>query len=214
MQHALTPSLQRTLSAERLEPYLVGAVSGADPLAWYLWNVRLTEALYPTLHGIEVALRNSLHDAIHRDTADALWMFKGGPLQKKEADQALDSASRLEARRKSVSSGGVVAELNFGFWTSLLDKRYEGLLWPRLLRTAFPGVPRPRRTRGGLSARLNEIRRLRNRAFHHEPIWHWRDLPQQHAHAVEMLFWLCKDLGRMTATADRFADVYADRPAT
>ena len=214
MQHRLTPSLKRALSAERLEPYLIGSVSGADPLAWYLWNVCLTEALYPILHGIEVSLRNSLHETIHRDTGDASWMLKGGLLQKREADQVRDSSSRLESRRKGISSGRVVAELSFGFWTSLLDKRYEGVLWPRLLSTAFPEVPRPLRTRADLSVRLNEIRRLRNRAFHHEPIWHWRDLPQQHAHAVEMLFWLCKDLGRMTATADRFADVYADRPAT
>jgi hypothetical protein len=34
---------------------------------------------------------------------------------------------------------------------------------------------------------LNRIRFLRNRIFHHEPIWHWKDLGQQHKKIPQLL---------------------------
>jgi hypothetical protein len=67
--------------------------------------------------------------------------------------------------------GKVVAELMLGFWWSLLSDEYNRRLWQPCLQFSFDGPVR--RTR--LHAELDELRRLRNRIAHHEPI-HRRDL--------------------------------------
>ena len=68
--------------------------------------------------------------------------------------------------------GRVIAELPLGFWSSLLGNDYNRRLWQPCLRTAFDGPVR----RTHLHAELNDLRLLRNRIAHHEPI-HGRDLP-------------------------------------
>ncbi|ASO18613.1 hypothetical protein FHR81_003021 [Actinoalloteichus hoggarensis] len=53
------------LSEARFAPYL--AAAGGDEAAalrLYWWNVRVSEAFYPSLHCLEVALRNALHDRL------------------------------------------------------------------------------------------------------------------------------------------------------
>jgi hypothetical protein len=64
-----------------------------------------------------------------------------------------------------------------GFWTALFNAPYERALWNPpmlgLLDDTFPFVPRRSRSRRRLFQHLDTIRRLRNRMFHHEPIWNW-----------------------------------------
>jgi len=98
-------------------------------------------------------------------------------------DKVSDAIHYLRTRQKHPDVGHVVAELNFGFWVSLLNKEYETALWRRrgFITATFPAIPRDGRGRHGrkvrnrraLSARLNRILDLRNRVFHHEPIWNW-----------------------------------------
>lgn len=82
----------------------------------------------------------------------------------------------LTRQHKALNPGRIIAELNFRFWTSMLDKRYEQVLRPQLIKTAFPYMQRKIRTRKVLSQQFHKIRQLRNRIFHHKPIWHWQDL--------------------------------------
>lgn len=87
--------------------------------------------------------------------------------------------------------GKVVAELSFGFWWSLLADEYNRTLWEPCLRHAFDGRVRRRR----LHRELDELRRLRNRIAHHEPI-HARDL--------------ATDMERLVDTAGRISAVLRD----
>lgn len=109
--------------------------------------------------------------------------------------------------------GRLVAELSFGFWTTLFDVRYEQgrILWPRLFsaRLLDASSPRSMRSRKALSPLLNRIRHLRNRVFHHEPIWHWNDLPQQHQLALQMIGWFSPALRATIEPNDRFVSVHA-----
>jgi hypothetical protein len=45
--------------------------------------------------------------------------------------------------------------------------------------------------------------------FHHEPIWQWQDLLQQHRDLHEALAWISLPLARTVAALDRFPTVYA-----
>jgi len=58
-----------------------------------------------------------------------------------------------------------------------------------------------------LSKRLHPVRHLRNRVFHHEPIWHWRDLVQQHNELLEAISWINPAMLEMIKVLDRFPDV-------
>ena len=114
-----------------------------------------------------------------------------------------------ELQNKPIEPDRIIAELTFGFWTSLLDRRYERL-WHQIIRTTFPHMPRTNRTRQNLSSRFNKIRNLRNRVFHHEPIWYWQDLQQQHQDMLEALSWMSPEMKELVMTVDRFETTYND----
>jgi hypothetical protein len=128
--------------------------------------------------------------------------------EKKQVEQAKED---LRKENKKVKAGHVVAKLSFGFWTSLFDVRYEHgqVLWPKLLKPTFPGLSKRQRTRTYLSRELNRIRFLRNRIFHHEPIWHWKDLSAQHASIINMTNGLSFAASKYLGIFDQFKGVYS-----
>lgn len=200
-------SLVGALSTERLTGYQrTGRSETAEhTLQRYLWNIQLCEALYPVLNLLEVTLRNTLHSALWQHTGHEDW-YASFPFDQREALAIQDTVNLLKRNRKPVAPGAVVAEMSFGFWCSLFDVRYEHgqRLWPWLAGQTLPHAPRHERQRKTLSRRLNRIRLLRNRVFHYEPIWHWHDLTDQHAEAVELLTWLNVDMAAVLASVDRF----------
>jgi len=209
MQHPLL-SLRGSLSNERIEGYRTSA--GDDDLILftrYAWNIALSEALYPVLYGLEVALRNNLHTTVAHDTHNPLWLDSTPSLLRiEEVNKVQLAKQELIKAHKPIEPGRLVAELNFGFWTSLLNARYEGVFWPRLLQKAFPGMPKSIRKRKTLSTRFNNIRQLRNRIFHHEPIWRYPDLGQRHSELLETIYWLNPELREAIQLFDRFPEVY------
>lgn len=181
-----------------------------DLLERYFWNMALSEALYPSLHALEVALRNNIHDGATQLYGTLDWLTLQPPiLVVSEQDKVTAVLGKLGGSPGTpITAGKIVAELTFGFWTSLLDKRYQHRLWPLLLRDVFPNMPRRLRTRHTASVRMSEIRRLRNRVFHHEPIWHWQNLRKQHEDLVEAIGWLDRAMIDTITLFDRFPAVY------
>jgi hypothetical protein len=211
-QPHLFAALRVVLSSDRINAYRQSpSDTDLDLLERYFWNMALSEALYPTLQALEVALRNNIHTAAERLYATPDWLTRQPPLlHPSEQDQVVAAVGRLARSAKPVTSGRIMAELNLGFWTSLLDRRYEQRLWPQLLRYVFPNLPRRRRTRHTMSARLSELRRLRNRVFHHEPIWHWQNLPQLHRDLLETIYWLDRAMSSSILLFDRFPAVFTE----
>ena len=211
MQGDFKTQLRKAISHERLEAYRLRGTDGTDLnlLAHYAWNISLCESLYPALQGLEVVLRNSIHDAATENYGSEKWYDDPRVVHNLREQEAIKSAKEALLREhKLAEAGRIIAELRFGFWTSLFDVRYEQVLWPRLLKAAFPGLPRRIRTRKELSRRLNRIRNLRNRVFHHEPIWYWSDLPQQHNELIETIGWVNPAMQQMIKIMDRFNAVY------
>lgn len=213
MQGHIVTDLTLGLSAERLAGYRgrpVATVSDREAFARYLWNMALAESLYPSLQALEVALRNTLHAALTQHFGCEDWYDVPGMLQHRNEQEALVRAkASLAEIGRPLEPSRVVAELSFGFWTSLLNQRYEQRLWPSLLKPAFPFLPKGQRTRKTLSTRLDKVRRLRNRVFHHEPIWHWRDLGQKHSDIHEAIGWIRPMVRDLVRTVDRFPAVHA-----
>lgn len=82
-----------------------------------------------------------------------------------------------------VSSSGMVAELNFGFWVNMLLQRHEAMFWQDL-HTLFDKLPQ-NITYSALFSRCDEVREFRNRAFHHEPILH-RNITKEYSQIIEL----------------------------
>lgn len=171
-QYTYVHAIRLALSNERLDAYGIGR-SDDEKIANYLWNLALCESMYPALYGLEVALRN----AVFRAGAEAFsgvatrdvpcWLDADPPLVHPADRPTLHAAkNRLRERGLPLEPGRLVAELRFGFWTSLFDVRYEQnkVLWPRLLsnRLLHPSSPRSVRSRKELSPLLNRMRLLRN----------------------------------------------------
>ena len=77
-----------------------------------------------------------------------------------------------------------------------------------LLKPVFPHISRGLRTRGFVSKRLHDIRLLRNRIFHHEPIWNKPNLNEQHGQILETIGWVNQDMRNFVQVLDRFPEIY------
>lgn len=182
-------SLQRLISLPRLTPYLnLAAGDRRKAIKLYERNSDLSESLWGVLQGLEIALRNSIHESMINASGVTDWhdCINLHPRQISQLD-----AAREELNRRSVpmESSRLVAQLSFGFWISLTGRYYDQELWvKRKLWTAFPH--RRKTNRRQIFQRLESIRNLRNRIAHHEIILKL-DLHQQAAEIVEATEWIC-----------------------
>ena len=210
MQDDFATKLLMALSSERIGAYRdrMSEDGDANLFAHYAWNIALSESLYPSLQILEVVLRNSIHQAVCQDCGQADWYDDGTIINIKEKDAVGKAKKTLAGMNKPIEPGRIIAELSFGFWTTLMDRRYEQILWPKLLKPCFPYMPRHLRTRKNVSGRFERIRRLRNRIFHHEPIWYWHDLEKQHQDILEAIAWIEPAARDFVAVIDKFTDVY------
>lgn len=209
--HPIYLKVQQALSIDRIARYhLPSDTHPCDTLGRYHWNMALCEALYPALQTVEIVLRNTIHDAITAEFGTPYW-FDLTPVpfepfvRQSVAKARYDLAKRgKDGIRRSLTASDIVAELNFGVWTSLLNVAYDRVLWPSIIRPAFPRLPVPLQKRQVLSKRFRVIKELRNRVFHHEPIWHWRDLEAQYDQLLEAIGWINPEISRVLAALDRF----------
>ena len=172
-------SLATAVSADRSSPYRISnPVSESEAYAAYAWNIALCESLYPALNCLEISLRNSIHQAVSAAFGNRFWFRTQLVGREEKTIQDLDA--KFASKVSELEPGDYISECSFGFWVGLFRGTYEQALWTSLLPAVFPYTPRRSRSRSELYARLDRIRRLRNRVFHHEPIWHLPDLPEQH----------------------------------
>ena len=194
------------ISPERLGPYLKDA-SGDLHKAFELYehNQALSEALYIPLQNLEVGLRNRM-DGMLSQHFGSRW-FDGGVVQKQAQLRALqDAMNKLTRSQKTHDPGRIIAELTFGFWTSFFDGLYDQPLWHHHLREVFPGsMDGQALTRKLFSGRLESIRRMRNRVFHHEPIFRMEKLALVYGDITYILALLSPDLEAWNKENDRFS---------
>jgi len=165
---ALEAELLRCLSQPRLGTYRAACSNDFDrAMDLYIWNSQAAAAFYESLHLLEVALRNTLNNALTAHWSPTWYRDRSVPLSPGSRNEVAKAIQRATQGGITESPGRVVAELTFGFWWSLLGDNYDQRLWKPCLKQAFPASVRRRR----LHATLDDLRRLRNRCAHHEPIF-------------------------------------------
>lgn len=208
------PELEIALAPERLSPYLRYAKGDCSyAVALYLWNMSLRESLYPLLSLSEISLRNQFNRALSQHFGREDW-YEIPWLDQQDASKVNDAKNKIKKQGYDVAPGRVVAELTFGFWTSLLNVRYERkqILWPTMAPLLFASAPRKLRTRKDQSRYASQLRNLRNRIFHYEPIWHWPNLPSIVRESEAWLQWLSPDIARLHGQLERFHSIYVAGP--
>jgi len=158
----------------------VTACSGdnARALQFYKANLKIAQAFHPLLGLLEVVLRNQINLVLSAHFSDNDWIInqRTGFMSdsslsrsrfylRTEVDNAIN---RLSRKRVRITSGKVIADLHFGFWTALFETYHYSLLRgkPIQILTKLP----PAHGRKEILAALTLIREFRNRINHNEPV--------------------------------------------
>lgn len=197
--------IQSTLSNPRLHKYLmVTHLDVRTGINLYVKNVQISSAFYSDLHYVEVILRNKFDQELTK-------LYGTDWCSNPAFFNILDAAgqkilqktvSRINRNWKGAGSapnGKIIAELTFGFWHTLTDGRYEHPLWVPCLSKAFHPTKPPKRS--NFNADLEQLRQLRNRIAHHEPIFHL-NLHSFHSILISACHLLCPSTtSLMTSTS-------------
>jgi hypothetical protein len=117
------------------------------------------------LHFVEIALRNKIDECLSAS-------FGLNWVNEERFLAQLTHRDRQFLQKQNVKYCGasLIANLSFGFWISLLDRRYTHQLWIPYLTKIFASTKGS--NRAVINAQLEMLRQLRNRIAHHEPIFH------------------------------------------
>lgn len=192
-------ALEASLSPERLATYVQSANGDREKALYlYTWNTAISAAFYAPLQGLEVALRNALHQQLEIAYGAEWYDNQKCGLDAGALNRIDDAKNQLGKGKYPIDPPHLVAELPFGFWVSLLGsggrprapecnkKNYEMTLWRPALYKAFPYS---KRKRADTHKPLDFLRTLRNRIAHHEPIFN-RHLEKDYQSIIEVTKWI------------------------
>jgi hypothetical protein len=201
-------TLERYISGERLAAYY--RLSRGDQwVAFKLYekNAGLSGALYGVIQGLEVTVRNSIHNVMSEQLACDKWYdrFQFAQSERAEMEKAKDS---LLEKLQPTTPGRVVSELTFGFWVKLTGRIYEDTLWLPYLSRIFP----IRVNRAVVHERFVLLKTLRNRIAHHERIiGRTRPLPMEYEQTIEAIRWINPIVADWVEHQNNFKELYAKK---
>jgi hypothetical protein len=208
-------AIEKIISKERLEPYLKRHYNDFEKaVSHYKANIEISESFYPMLSILEIALRNNFDFQLKRKFENDNWFENPEFIKivsRFQIDRVSEARNNILREKKSITTGKIISELSFGFWTSLLDSKFEKTLWKNI-RLAFPNCPKNIRKRKTMSSKFNGVRKLRNRIFHHESVtWNIDALTNYKNEIIEGINWLDKDLFEWSKELFRFEEVIRKR---
>jgi hypothetical protein len=140
--------LEKVFSEERMQKYFAVRPGGeSKSILHYQCNIQVSEAFYPVISVLEVALRNSITRelTVKFDGPDWYNHFPTTPGLNNLVKEIIAAQFQITRRHELVSPSKIVAELTLGFWVRLFNAEYERVLW-KDLRRAFPLPPKDRQT--------------------------------------------------------------------
>lgn len=208
-----------TYSIARLESFVYGENDTIDDIKIrYNQNVKISQALYPELCTLEIILRNAINTALINKISKT-WLedeIKNNTLLKEEDYKLLLSAYEIakkecKSNKKSLTTGKIIANLNFGFWTNLCMKKYSASIWNKkqCFKSVFVNYPNKRPEISIISKKLYAIRKLRNRIFHYEQIFrHPNKTLELYNMIIEILSYLPSDEFQVLKNNSSFLNIY------
>lgn len=192
------PVIDGVITRERLNSYtnVFGCTTDDQAMGAYYWNVAMCSALYSLITAVEVTIRNSVDSALQPALGNRWWSgsklhykshVAGGrvPDPVRKLKESFSSAHRSVKKEKEKRYGiinaspthhEVIAKTDFSVWEWILDEEFlsPGAIWPQHLRKVFRGTwpsPSDKVTLRMAREAVADIRLLRNRVHHNEPVW-------------------------------------------
>lgn len=170
--------IKEALSAPRLGTYeaaTIGTPQLQSALALYAWNAQVSAAMLAPLHFCEVAIRNAVADVLTA-AHGSQWPWDAGFMRSLPNPSVGYNPRRdlMSARTGKTTPGKVIPDLKFIFWQTMFTSRFDARLWTHHLHTVFPHADATKtvaQLRAMVYAELEQLRKLRNRIAHHEPIF-------------------------------------------
>jgi hypothetical protein len=192
-------NIPATLSTPRYATYLAACNNdNSAALRLYGWNARVSSAFLLPLHLFEICIRNAVANAATA-TYSPTWPWA------LTFERSLSPFGKFSPRREiqkvrerhqtPQSTGKVIADLKFAFWVSMFTARHDRRLWRPYIKIEFPNTPAGmsvEQIRARLYAVTEEVRQLRNRIAHHEPIFR-HDLIAAYEAIEEIIGYRCAD---------------------
>lgn len=206
-------TLEAKLSTPRMRRYLKGHKGNRDhAAAAYVHNMRIAESLVSIFHVLEVGLRNAIQREMVREYQRDDWYetFRASTNAELRASYQKVDDARTALRKRGVHPGPdeITAELSFGFWTSLFNRKAFPDVSKPLMKVFF-NCPRTPKKADIIRSRLNKARDLRNRCFHHEPLL-WQPLFDLHRDITEIVQWIDPNLCAWIKIHDRLPTALVD----
>lgn len=172
----------------------------------YLWNVQASSAFLELLSFYEVALRNAILLSVRRvhrySIFDSRFIQSLPEKRRNDLFKVINDVSgeRFEYTHNrpiridpnQVNENAVIAKLNFHFWESLLSKSYASRYLEHHYRVSFPNAKSARQIKQ-IHRTTKDIRDLRNRVCHNEPIFKKKNLKRLYLKALVILKWIDKE---------------------
>lgn len=201
-----------TITPVRLKAY--GYESNDILLEKYIYNLKVSESLYPALSLLEVTLRNKICYAIETLICKD-WLIKElnhqNLLLDKEYKKLVETADKIEKDGKKVTNDRLISELTFGFWIHLCTKSYKPKFWDKkgFIELVFPNytVSSNLRNISLIQKDLRDVLKLRNRISHQEIIINGNRTPEESYKLIQTLlhtlssgmYALLEDISRFNA---------------
>jgi hypothetical protein len=205
--------LEEVFSKKRLSSYSQNKEFSV--LEKYHANILLGNALVPSLHYLEIILRNRLDQSL-KLLYHANWLLdppKELCLGKKNLEKLKEIALKFEKKKKrKPTNDDVVAQLSFGFWCSFFRKKYDPILWQRkgFIKSVFPNLERYKRKRKLIESKMLQIKEIRNRIAHYEPVWNQNNVVPCYKACRNLIYCMSTEGSRCLTKIDHFLEVWAD----
>lgn len=225
------PKHQQVFSTYRMQKYLQAA--GHDQgkaLCIYKLNIQLSQALYPLISILEVALRNAIDVELIKHFSSNDWLITQrngfanhvGMVKKDNkgrlvsdhyfTEKLVKAESNISVKKSPITHGRLLSELTFGFWIKFFDpvsiKVLKGV--PLL---ALKNKPSLKLTQ--VHDLFRKILDLRNRISHNEPICFnkagnicFETIEGYEKNICDAISWIDKDLETWSRKINFFKPVF------
>lgn len=208
-------TIPATLSQPRFDTYLREREQDRQKaLALYQWNLQLSAAFIIPLHILEISVRNAVVQRLDVVYTPQWPWYRGFVQSLPDHGFYNPRKDLLKVAGKQPTTGKVVAELKFIFWEKMFTAKHDGLLWKNHIHSVFPFAPSAMTTaqlRQRIHDDIFEIRQLRNRIAHHEPIYS-RPLRDDYNRLHELILWRDKATANWMQRIQDVTNLLAQKP--
>lgn len=212
-------AIKIALSPARIATYEIatGVQNDEDmsALTLYAWNAEVSGALLACLHICEVVVRNAISDALDSIYGDRWPWEQTFERSLPDPDRGYNPRKDLrKARRGKQTTGQVIPELKFVFWQKMFTRRHDTRIWNHHLLRVMPNIDNAEHIpilRNSLHHDLEQLRELRNRIAHHEPIFP-RNLSDDYTKLLKLVNYRCNYTADWLSEKQRVTTLITHKP--